>query len=151
MSRPTFRVAWTADFRHADGSARFADVGLDVLAGQPHIEVTSFADHRAAITSDQLAGLNGVIVLEPRVTEASLAGAGELLAVTRFGVGYASVDVPACTRADVLAIITAGAVDRSMAEATLAWMLALTHHVRVKDALVREARWDERSRHMGTE
>src|SRR5262249_24312821 len=60
-------------------------------------------------------------------------------------------DVPACTRAGVLAIITAGAVDRSMAEATLTWMLALTHHVRSKDRLVREGRWDERSRWMGCE
>jgi phosphoglycerate dehydrogenase-like enzyme len=151
MSRPTFRVAWTADFRHADGAPRFADVGLDVLAPHPHVEVGSFAEHRAEITPDQLAGLHGVIVLAPRVTAASLAGASELLAITRFGVGYDSVDVAACTRAAVLAIITAGAVDRSMAEATLAWMLALSHHVRAKDALVREARWDERSRFMGTE
>ena len=34
---------------------------------------------------------------------------------------------------------------------TVGWMLALTHHVRTKDALVREARWDDRSAYMGTE
>ena len=47
--------------------------------------------------------------------------------------------------------ITVGAVDRPVAEATIAWLLALTHHVRMKDRLVREGRWDERSRYMGLE
>jgi phosphoglycerate dehydrogenase-like enzyme len=74
-----------------------------------------------------------------------------LLAVGRFGVGYDAVDVDACTLADVLVFITAGAVDRSVAEATVGWMIALAHHVRVKDNLVRTGRWDERSRYMGRE
>ena len=82
--------------------------------------------------------VNGVIVLTPRVTAQSLSAAQDLLAVGRFGVGYDSVDVSACTLADVLLFITAGAVDRSVAEATVGWMLALTHQIRSKDRLVRE-------------
>ena len=38
-----------------------------------------------------------------------------------------------------------------MAEATLAWMLGLTHHVRTKDRLVREGRWHDRNGYMGCE
>jgi phosphoglycerate dehydrogenase-like enzyme len=151
VPRPAFRIAWTADFTNPDGGPRFTDVGLDALAGWPHVEHLHFREHRPVIAPEQLAGAQGVIVLTPAVTSDSLANCPDLLAVTRFGVGYDSVDVAACTRADVLAIITAGAVDRSMAEATLAWMLALSHHVRLKDDLVRSGRWDERSRHMGTE
>src|SRR5262249_50194166 len=77
--------------------------------------------------------------------------AADLLAIGRFGVGYDSVDVAACTAADVVLLIAAGAVDRSVAEATVTWMLALTHHVRIKDRLLREGRWDERTRYMGGE
>jgi phosphoglycerate dehydrogenase-like enzyme len=73
------------------------------------------------------------------------------LAVGRFGVGYDAVDVAACTAADVLVFITAGAVDRSVAEATVGWMIALTHRMRIKDQLVRTGQWDVRSRHMGCE
>jgi phosphoglycerate dehydrogenase-like enzyme len=51
----------------------------------------------------------------------------------------------------VLLFIAAGAVDRPVAEATVGWMLALSHHMLTKDRLVREARWDDRSKHMGTE
>jgi phosphoglycerate dehydrogenase-like enzyme len=66
-------------------------------------------------------------------------------------VGYDAVDVKACTEADVLVFITSGAVDHSVAEATVGWMIALTHHVRIKDLLVREGNWDQRSNYMGRE
>src|SRR5262249_61605936 len=130
----------TGDFHHADATPRFPDVGRSVLAGHAHIECVSFAEHRPAITPDQLAGVHGVVVLGPAVTAASIAGCPDLLAISRFGVGFDAVDVAACTRAGVLVCTAAGAVDRSMAEATLTWMLALTHHVSVKDRLVRQAR-----------
>jgi phosphoglycerate dehydrogenase-like enzyme len=93
----------------------------------------------------------GVIVLTPRVTAASVSRAENLLAIGRFGVGYDSVDVAACTQADVLVFITAGAVDRSVAEAVVGWMIALTHHTRTKDMLVRTGQWDARSQYMGCE
>lgn len=150
MAVTPFRVALTGDFQHADGTPRYRDIGLDVLDGK-NVEVVRFAEHRAEIGADQLTGINGAIVLTPRVTAASLTEAADLLAVGRFGVGFDTVDVPACTAADVLVFIAAGAVDRPVAEAAVGWMLALTHHVRAKDRLVREARWDERSRFMGRE
>jgi phosphoglycerate dehydrogenase-like enzyme len=151
MKTPTFRVALTGDFYHADGQLRFRDIGLDLLEGAPGVKVTSFAEHRPEIDPAQLASVNGVIVLAPRVTVRTLSSAEDLLAVGRFGVGYDSVDVPACTQADVLLFITAGAVDRSVAEATVGWMLALTHQMRVKDRLIREGRWQERTHYMGSE
>ena len=152
MSTPApFRVALTADFYNADGSTRYADLGLSTFDGQPHIAVAPFADHRKQIGADQLTGANGVIVLTPAVTAESVSRADDLLAVGRFGVGYDSVDVKACTAADVVLFITAGAVDRPVAEATVGWMIALAHHVRVKDNLVRTGRWDDRSRYMGSE
>lgn len=92
-----------------------------------------------------------VVVLSPTVTADSLAGCEDLLAISRFGVGYDSVDVDACTANHVLVTITPGAVDRPVAEATVGWMLALTHRMLQKDRLVRTGRWDERSQYMGCE
>ena len=51
----------------------------------------------------------------------------------------------------MLLTITPGAVDRPVAEATIAWMLALTHRVLQKDRLVRAGRWDDCSQYMGCE
>lgn len=148
-SKP-FRVALTGDFTSVDGSPKYRDIGLDSFTNS-NIVVQPFAQHRAEIGADQLAGANGVIVLTPRVTATSLLNTPDLLAVGRFGVGYDTVDVAACTTADVLLFIAAGAVDRPVAEATVGWMLALTHYVRTKDELVRTGQWDVRSAYMGSE
>jgi phosphoglycerate dehydrogenase-like enzyme len=146
-----FRVALTADFYDAGGRLKYRDIGLDLLDAVPRIELSRFAEDCPEIQPDQLAGCQGAIVLAPRVTARSLSDARDFLAIARFGVGFDSVDVAACTAADVVLFITAGAVDHSVAEATVGWMLALTHHVRIKDRLVREARWPQRSRYMGSE
>lgn len=150
MPKP-FHVKLTADFYDANGRTKYEDIGLSVLRDAPHLTTAPLAEHKVEIAPEQLAGANGVIVLTPKVTAQSVAQARDLLAVGRFGVGYDSVDVAACTAADVAVFITTGAVDRPVAEATVGWMIALTHHVRVKDRLVRTGGWDARSRYMGTE
>jgi len=146
-----FRIALTADFYDEAGKPKFADLGLSVFDGHDMIQVSKFDELRPEIVSDQLSNSQGVIVLTPRVTTASLAGCEDLLAIGRFGVGYDTVDVDACTANDVLAMITAGAVDRPVAEATIGWMIALTHHILTKDRLVRTGAWDERTNYMGCE
>jgi phosphoglycerate dehydrogenase-like enzyme len=145
-----FRVALTADFFGADGRCKYRDIGLSLFDNSA-VDARPIDAFSAELAPDQLQNTNGVIVLTPRVTANSLAKSTDLLAIGRFGVGYDNVDVAACTAADVVLFITAGAVDYSVAEATVAWMLALTHHLCTKDRLVREARWQERSAYMGSE
>ena len=148
-----FRVAFTGDFFGADGSTKYPDVGLSIFDGCDHVEWIKFHDHRTPIGADQIAEVDaqGIVVLTPAVTAETVSNSRDLLAIGRFGVGYDAVDVAACTAADVAVFITAGAVDRSVAEATVGWMIALCHNVRIKDALVRSGRWDERSKYMGRE
>jgi phosphoglycerate dehydrogenase-like enzyme len=146
-----FHVELTADFYNADATSRYADLGLSVFHNYPHITHKAFAEHRKQIDPDQMRGCQGVIVLTPHVTAQSVSDANDLLAIGRFGVGYDSVDVKACTEADVVVFITAGAVDRPVAEACVGWMIGLTHHMRAKDNLVRTGRWDDRSKFMGRE
>jgi phosphoglycerate dehydrogenase-like enzyme len=144
-------VSLTADFFGPDGSTKYPDIGLSLFDGKASIAWSKLAEHRPKIEVDQTEGANGLIVLTPGVTSETVSKASDLLAVGRFGVGYDAVDVKSCTDADVLVFITSGAVDRSVAEATVGWMIALTHHMMIKDRLVRELRWDDRSRYMGRE
>ena len=146
-----FRVALTGDFLGPDGQPRYRDLGLDVFRSHPDIHCQFFPEHRPAIAPEQLEGAQAVIVLAPRVTAGTVSRSDNLLAIARFGVGYDSVDVPACTAADVVVLIAKGAVDRPVAEATVGWMLALSHNVRQKDRLVREGRWGDRGGFMGGE
>lgn len=153
VSRPSkpFRVGLTGDFYDATGQLKYRDIGLSLLESTAGMEIRRFTDHHPEMGPEQVAGMNGVIVLTPRVTPRSLSASDDLLAIGRFGVGFDNVDVPACTAADVVLFITVGAPDYSVAEATVGWMLALGRHVLVKDKLVREARWEVRSQYMGSE
>jgi phosphoglycerate dehydrogenase-like enzyme len=146
-----FRVALTNDFCAPDGASKYPDIGLSVFDGHGHVEWHKIDEHKSPIGAEQVAGAQGVIVLTPAVTAGTVSQNRDLLAIGRFGVGYDAVDVQACTLADVVVFITAGAVDRSVAEATVGWMIALAHHMRIKDFLVRTGRWDDRSRYMGRE
>lgn len=145
-----FVVALTADFYDASGKPKYRDLGLSVFDGHRHIQRRVIREHRPVIGADQIEGVHGVIVLTPAV-DAKTVSSPTLLVIGRFGVGYDAVDVQACTAADVVAFITAGAVDHSVAEAVVGWMLALTHHTLVKDRLLRQGRWNERSAWMGCE
>ncbi|MDB6125254.1 MAG: Hydroxypyruvate reductase [Pedosphaera sp.] len=149
--KQTFNVALTADFYDGTGTPKYRDIGLSVLAEYPHIEKRVFKEHCKQISADQIGDAQGVIVLTPAVTAESVSKAENLLVMARFGVGYDSVDVKACTEADVLVTITTGAVDRPVAEATIGWMIALSHNMHIKDKLVRTGQWDERSKYMGRE
>jgi phosphoglycerate dehydrogenase-like enzyme len=146
-----FTVALTGDFLDDSGAVKYRDVGLSLLEAQPHIQWRGFGEHRQIMGADQIADAQAVLVMSPKVHAESLAGAENLLLLARFGVGYDQVDVPACTAAGVLVTITKGAVDYSVAEATIGWMIALGHQARAKDHLVRAGQWHERSKFMGRE
>ncbi len=75
------------------------------------------------------------------VDEALLAAAPDLRIVSRFGVGYDTVDIPACTRRGVVVGVTAGGNDLSVAEHTLMLLLAVARRTIEMDAAVRTGRW----------
>jgi len=151
MNPGKFIVSLTGDFVNDAGVPKYRDIGLSVLSQAPQIEQRVFREHRPVIGADQIGEAQGVIVLGASVTAGSVSRPENLLAIGRFGVGYDAVDLKACTAADVVVFIAAGAVDYSVAEATLGWMIALGHHVRMKDRLVRSGDWQERVGLMGSE
>ena len=83
------------------------------------------------------------------MTAATLEGVDRLAIVARFGVGYDTVDVAACSRNGVLLTITPDGVRRPVATAAMAFLLALSHKLLIKDRLTRQGRWSEKLDHMG--
>ncbi len=145
-----FHIKLTADFQK-DGELIYQDIGLDILEETDGASYSFFDQHKTEITPDQFEGADAIIALTPQVTVSSLEGVDRLAMISRFGVGYDSIDVDACTEADVLLTITAGGVNYSVAESVITFMLAISHNLLIKDRLTREGRWDERSNHMGSE
>ena len=87
MNTAKFIVALSADFYDSQGAPKHRDIGLSLLAEQPHIEQRVFKEYRKQIGSDQIGNAQGVIVLTPTVTAESVSKAGDLLVMARFGVG----------------------------------------------------------------
>jgi phosphoglycerate dehydrogenase-like enzyme len=103
------------------------------------------------ITAEHAAAFDALYVNSPRVPAAAVARPDvRLKIVSRHGVGYDSVDVPAMTRAGVLVANTPNAVPRPVATIAILLILALAHRLMVKDRITREGRWQERLDHMGT-
>ena len=99
----------------------------------------------------QLEDFDALILLSHRFAAESVPKNGRLAVVARFGVGYDTVDVEACTRAGIALVITPDGVRRPVAASVLTLMLALTGKLMVKDRLAREAAagYARRSEHMG--
>ena len=146
-----FKVGITRDFMAADGALTYKDMGLSILAAAEDLEYEFLKENRSPITPDMLYGYDAIISLAPAYNAESLKGVKGLKAICRFGVGYDMVDLKACSEANVIVTITKGAVNYSVAEATITWMLALCHRVFEKDKLVRSGSWAQRTQYMGSE
>src|SRR6478672_3889503 len=106
MASAAFRVGLTRDFLRADGTLGYGDIGLGALEALPGVTWEFLAEDTPELRTDQVRGYDALLVLAPRITAATLAGADRLAIIARFGVGYDTVDLDACTRRGVLLTIT---------------------------------------------
>jgi phosphoglycerate dehydrogenase-like enzyme len=149
MSAP-FRVALSGDFRKPDGSPVYPDFDLEPLRQAPDVEL-AYLEPRNPVEADQLADFDALILLTQRFTKDSINPNGRLAVVARFGVGYDTVDVEACTRAGIALVITPDGVRRPVAVSIVTFILALSGKLMAKDRLTREAAagFAKRGDHMG--
>ncbi|RUZ74708.1 dehydrogenase [Mesorhizobium sp. M7A.F.Ca.US.006.01.1.1] len=145
-----FKVALSGDFRMPDGSLTYPDFDLEPLRKAPGLEMT-FLESNNPLRADQLEDFDALILLTHRFVSTSVPKSGRLAVVARFGVGYDTVDVEACTAAGIALVITPDGVRRPVAVSVITFMLALTGKLFTKDALTRKGPhgFQERSQHMG--
>ena len=102
------------------------------------------------ITPDIAARYDAIHVNEPRVTADSVARDDCRVKIfARAGVGFDSVDVAACAAKGILVTNTPIAIRRPVAVAALTLIFALSGRLIIKDRLVREGRWMDRTSYMG--
>jgi phosphoglycerate dehydrogenase-like enzyme len=149
MTNERLRVGVTADFK-VGVPGRLEPVLVERLQPLPYLEYEYFDftgqdAHGKFVAPEDIAGYDAVLSLGVRFTAASLQGVKRLAVLSRWGVGYDMIDVPACTAADVLLAITPDAVRRPVAEAIVTLIHALSMRLFDKDRLVRSGRWDKRA------
>lgn len=144
----TFRVGVTSDILDSRGEPAFGREPLKALDGV--VQWEWLPRGLREITADHAAQFDALYVNSPRVPAAAVARTDlRLKLISRHGVGYDSVDVPAMTKAGVLVANTPNAVPRPVATIALTFVLALAHRLMAKDRITRAGRWTERLDHMG--
>jgi phosphoglycerate dehydrogenase-like enzyme len=149
MGQP-FRVGITSDILDSRGEPSFGRAPLELLSAAAGLEWEWLPKGLREITPDLAAAYDALYVNSPKVPAAAVARADlRVRLISRHGVGYDSVDVPAMTRAGVLVANTPEAVPRPVATMAIALLLALTHRLPAKDRITRAGKWGERLEHMG--
>ena len=144
-----FRIGITADFK-IGVPGRMEPVLQTLFDPLPNIEyeffeITGQDERGKCVAPADIANFDAVLAFAPRFTAASLAGNKRLAIISRWGVGYDMIDVPACTAANVLLAITTDAVRRPVAEAIVTLLHALSTRLFDKDRLVRNGTWATRA------
>lgn len=145
-----FAVGISPDFQRADGTPAFPSYDISPLNDDPRFSVSRLPD-RDVLTADDLASFDAVILLGQQVPAEALPDDCRLGLIARMGVGYDTIDVPACTRAAVALTIAPGGVRRPMALTNLTFLLALAHRLPDKDRIARGGApaWPERMGYHG--
>ncbi len=145
-----FRVAISGDCIKADGSPVFPDFDLTPLRDAKDIEV-AFLESVSPLRAEQLEEFDALILLGHRFDSISVPRSKRLAAVARFGVGYDTVDVAACTAGGIALVITPDGVRRPVAVSIITFILALSGKLMVKDRLARQGPpgFAARGDHMG--
>jgi (S)-sulfolactate dehydrogenase len=131
-----------SDDLSAEGVAIMRKAGLDV-------------DVKVGLRPEELEKIVGdydalAVRSATKVTAKLLEKAGRLRVVGRAGVGVDNVDLDAATRRGVVVMNTPGGSSTTVAELTVAHMLALARHVAQATASVKAGRW-EKKRFQGRE
>lgn len=119
---------------------------MEMLAARPDIEVTLLStEFRGPPLQKELAAAavdaDAIMIGLEKVQADLLAAAPRLRMVSRFGVGFDTLDIPECTRRGVTVGVVNGANDLSVAEHAMMLMLAVARRTTEYDASVRAGTW----------
>ena len=90
---------------------------------------------------EKIGEADGILIGHEKIDDSVLALAPRLRVVSRFGVGYDSVDIPACTRKGVVVGVVNGANDTAVGEHTMMLLLMVARRALEMDASVRAGSW----------
>lgn len=144
-----FKIGISRDAITANGTV-FGEEAFKVLE-DPEVEWEFLPEKVAELPPEYGDTYDAICLMSAKVTRKTLSGANrKVKLIARFGVGYDSVDVPACTENGVMLTITPDGVRRPVAASVIGFVLALAHRMFLKDRLTREGRWAEKGNYLGS-
>lgn len=146
FSRP---VGVSKDFLDQSGNNVWGDIGLSGL-DDAGVAWEYLPEDVPVLRPEDVEARPALLFAAPAVDESTFAGVEQPpLVLARFGVGYDAVNLDACTAAGTAVTITPDGAQRPVATAAMGMLLGGLLNLGIKDRLVRESRWDDRTRWMG--
>ena len=144
-----FKIGISRDVITEKGTI-FGEEAFKVLEDSA-VEWEFLPDKLPELPAEYGATYDAICLMTAKVTQKTLSSPNrKLKLVARFGVGYDSVDVPACTEHGVMLTISPDGVRRPVAASVIGFVLALAHRMFLKDRLTREGRWAEKGNYLGS-
>ena len=145
-----FEFGITGDLLTKSGKPCFGESPLEAIYNEKNIKI-EWIDPSLEILSDkETSRFDAILLNSPRLTKESINEQNNRLKiVSRFGVGYDSVDLEVMKKNKIILTNTPNAVKRPVAVASLTMILSLAGNLFKKDQLLRDGKWNERTNYMG--
>ena len=117
---------------------------IEILKADPSWEVVNLPKTKGQV-AEQIRDADALLVRSAtKVTAELLEKAERLTVIGRAGVGVDNIDLDAATRKGVLVMNTPGGNAVSVAEHTMALLLAMAHPVAQADATMKQGKWEKK-------
>jgi D-3-phosphoglycerate dehydrogenase len=120
---------------------RLHPAGQALLDARPDVHVTTLQDPPVPQFHAALAEADAVLCWLERVDQAALDAAPGLRCVSRYGVGFDTVDIAACTARNVPVMVANGSNDLSVAEHAMMLMLGVARRAADTSQAVKAGGW----------
>ncbi len=145
-----FFLGISSDLLTNEGKPCFGEKPLEVIYNEKTILVEWMDPSIQILSEKETSKYDAILLNSPKLTKESINPKNnKLKIVSRFGVGYDSVDLDVLKKNKIVLTNTPNAVRRPVAVASLTMILSLSSKLMIKDNLVREGRWHERTNYMG--
>tara|TARA_A100001015_G_scaffold293998_1_gene371264 strand:+ start:406 stop:1383 length:978 start_codon:yes stop_codon:yes gene_type:complete len=145
-----FQVGISGDLLNNENEPCFGNAPLELLKNRKDIEISWMDKSITELTSDMSSVYDAILLNLPKAKAHSVSKTNcKLKIISRFGVGFDSVDIEAMKRKNIIVTNTPNAVRRPVAVAALTMIFGLASKLIKKDNLVRTGNWNQRTNFMG--
>ena len=145
-----FKVGISGDLLNSSNEPCFGKGPLKLLKDREDIEISWMDKSMTELDTEMTSKFDAILLNLPKANANCVSNSNcKLKIISRFGVGFDSVDIKAMKKKNIIVTNTPNAVRRPVAVAALTMIFAAAGRLFQKDHLVRSGNWNDRTNFMG--
>jgi D-3-phosphoglycerate dehydrogenase len=146
-----FKVGISGDLLNSSYEPCFGIEPLNLFKDRRDIEISWMDKSITELDTEITSKFDAILLNLPKANANCVSNSNcKLKIISRFGVGFDSVDIEAMKKKNIIVTNTPNAVRRPVAVAALTMIFAAAGRLFQKDYLVRSGNWNDRTNFMGT-